>query len=86
MAPAKYAANYGSVAVRVSRSCEGMRHEATASGPTPARACSVCGVAIGVYEPVVFEFPDGARTTSLAADPAAARDALGARHLNCQAP
>lgn len=62
-----------------------MREESTASDASPVRACSVCGATIGVYEPILFEFPDGARTTSLAADPVAVRDALGARHPRCQA-
>lgn len=57
-------------------------------GPTPLRheplpRCRLCRELIGVYEPMLIEGPDGARVTSLAAEPDLDLQDLLCRHPAC---
>lgn len=53
----------------------------TRHGPLPR--CGSCGELIGVYEPVLVEGPEGARVTSLAAEPELEIQDLLCRHPAC---
>jgi hypothetical protein len=49
----------------------------------PRVRCATCGELIGVYEPLVLVTPDGARATSIAAEPELLATGWAGHHPGC---